>query len=167
MNEDLRRIEEKQKLTNLQIDKRLSQIEIALDNKTPVSPIPADTSKIERDIFELKEQIVMLKTEKRVELEKMTEIANKFNFSLIAEEFRNLRKSVDDLRVKFSDKISTIESAQEQMRAFSGTKIEADIDSVQSTVLAIKNDMKRLERRIDILEQNFVAAKISQPIILE
>ncbi len=132
MDEELRRFEEKQKLTNLQIDKRLALIENAIED---------------------------LKT--KIETLNVPNISNA----------RELLTEIKDMREHFDREVKKIETLQ---NALLGLEERGKLPQCDSSFANLDYDTRLLkekivdfQKRLRALEKNFIAFRISQPVVVE
>lgn len=85
MDNDFKRLEEKQKLANLQIDKRLSEIENSLEGlKTEFGSISSEMDGI--------------KSQKKKEIEEIMALTNSFDSNPLSKDVEQLKKSFEEFR---------------------------------------------------------------------
>lgn len=177
MDEELKRLEEKQKLTNLQIDKRLSTIEIFLEelkgqfeNLSTLQDLNAQMEQFSRDFHNLKEEIVNLKLERKKDLEQLNSMTQSFDMSVLTD-IRELKNTIDILRSQIEDKVKYLESMQQQLIGLEERgklpQCDTQFKRIFSNLNSLVDRIDTIQKRLDILEKNFIAKKIFEPIILE
>ena len=170
MDEELKRFEEKQKLTNLQIDKRLATIENNLDEiRSSFESI--STGVTERDIDEITRKIADMRREELDQNVELKKIAENFDSSKVIEEFERLKESFTQLRLRFEEKVKEVENLQEQLvgieRRGKLPQCENGFEDLKYKTELLTNKVASLERKVKDLEETDFSRKMSQPIIIE
>ncbi len=170
MEEDLKRFEEKQKIANLQIDKRLSMIENILDElKSSFESI--STGVTERDIDSLTKRISDIKKEESDQSSQIKQIAEEFDSSKIIQEFENMKDSFIQLRLRFEEKVRDVENLQEQLvgieRRGKLPQCQDGFENLKYKVTMLTEKLTSIEKKMDDLQKIDFSRKVSQPIIIE
>ena len=165
MDDELKRFEDKQKIANLQIDKRLAMIENAIDElKTGVESISANSSS--GQVSKLEKEVSSIKKDEEDHTKK-----GGFNYLDIVMDFDELKRSFTDLRVRFEEKVSEVVSLQEQLVGFERRgklpQCENGFAELEYKVKFALEKLDMLEKKISYLERVNFSNAVSQPIIIE
>lgn len=170
MDDEFKRFEEKQKIANLQIDKRLSMMENTLDElKSSFESI--STGVTERDIDAITRRLSEMKKEESDQSAQLKQLAEGFDTSKIIEEFDGLKRSFTDLRLRFEEKVRDVELLQEQLvgieRRGKLPQCEDGFEDLKYKITLALNRLESLEKKINEFERIDFSRKVSQPIIIE
>ncbi len=163
MNE-LERFENKQKLTNLQIEKRFVQMEEALDQiKTKiekVSVLEDIPDKIGKDVSETKEQFESLKEEKKKEIEQISALVESIDIGSVKKEIIELKNNISEFKKRFDQEIGALQLLEKKVNSKEGGdkfhELMVKIKEVESKSDTFGTRLKTLEHE-----------KVSQPIFIE
>ena len=127
MNE-LERFENKQKLTNLQIEKRFVQMEEAFDQiKTKIeklSVLENMPERVEKDVSLAKEQVETMKDEKKKEIEQISDLVESIDIGSVKKDIIELKTQVSEFKKRFDREIEVLQILENKVKdTSSGDKI--------------------------------------------
>ncbi len=161
---DMRRLEEKMKLANLQIDKRLATME-----KT--------TEELQKNLRNVTEEIVELQNEQGQVLTQATRAENTVNEIVdIADQFKNLRKAFVEMSSKFRN--MPTDDVRQMVESLSERVSEMEINVTTKGPEDFSQKMSEINVRFDVINKRLVEIvskietlerqiAISSPIILD
>jgi len=163
MNE-IERFENKQKLTNLQIEKRFVIMEEAFDQiKTKlekVSVLENMPTKIEKDALVTKEQIESMKDEKKKEIEQISALVESIDIGSVKKDIIELRNQVSEFKKRFDQEIGVLQILEKKVQDTSSG------DKFHELMIKIKEAESKTDSfgvRLSSLERE----KLAQPIFIE
>lgn len=131
MNEELKRLEEKQKLTNLQIDKRLAAIENFLEG-------------IKTEFGSLSSEIDGIKSQKKKEIKEIMALANSFDSTSFSKDIEQLKKSFEE----FKDIVGSENTNKLKEFDINLAHLFYDMKNLKLIIDEIKVRLSNLERNI-------------------
>lgn len=169
MDDELKRFEDKQKVANFQIDKRLSMIENSIDQlKSAIESIsdatPGEVDKVSREVAAVEKEEIAQRRE-------MNKIIHGIDSSKLMDDFSDLKSSFTELRIRFEEKVNEVSMLQEQLVGFERRgklpQCENGFDELEYKVRLLSDKVTNLEKKIDNIERDEFAKAASQPIIIE
>ena len=175
--DELKRFEEKQKLTNLQIDKRLATIELNLDEiKTEFETISIPQgiddkfAKINHDVNNIKDEIKKIHEEEKQEREKIKQLTKKYDIETVQKQFDKLITEVARVKMKIraaetiEENLKKIESLQQQLVGISN---RGKLPQCKEEIEQVNLKIKILDEKINRLEKTLNHFRAVQPTIIE
>ncbi len=184
IEDEFKRFEEKQKLSNLQIDKRLVNLEIGLDEiKTELEAlsipkgIEDKVSKIEDELRHVREEFRKVHEEEKQEREEVKNLTKKYDiktvkndFEVLMDEFVSLKhkvKAVENLDAK----LSMLNNLQQQLismeRRGKLPQCKEDVEQVNINMKILEERLGRFERGMNQLQYQINHLRSVQPTIIE
>lgn len=161
MEEEIKRIEEKQKLTNLQIDKRLSELEMSVDRLTTeienVLSIKETGKTVESissfEVNSIKDDIERIKQMRKEELQQIASLAEKYETGIESKEFHDLMKEMLKMRVDLMDKVNDLEKLQNDLIAIES---RGQLPQCSEKINNVEYNLKVISEKVSKLENIFV-----------
>ncbi len=175
--DELKRLEEKQKLTNLQIDKRLATIELSLDEvKTEFETINIPRgiddkfAKIDHDLKNIREEFKKVHEEEKQERNRIKQLTKKYDIETVQKQFDKLIIEVARVKMKIraaesiEENLKKLDSLQQQLLGMSN---RGKLPQCKEEIEQVNLNIKILEEKINRIEKALDHFKAIQPTIIE
>ncbi len=165
--EELKRFEDKQKLANLQIEKRLvdlekslAEIKTELEKVTVLENMPENVTDIAKDFHSLKEDVEEIKKEKKEDVEQISALVDSVDISGLKKEFNELKKKVEDFTNRFEEEMKALRIIEDQMLKIQRSE---DLHDILIKLKQAETKIDSVNLRLSSVEKK----KLSEPIFIE
>ena len=160
MDEEIKRLEEKQKIANFEIEKRFVKMEQTIDElKTKIEKIselenvPKEVSNVEEDIDKTKEHIKSMEEQNKKNLDQITALID-------ALEVDTLKNEIGELKKRLDTELKAVQIIEKQFEEIKNTSKSGELFA------AIKDIETRLDN-IDLRLTSLEREKVTQPIFID
>lgn len=164
---EFKRFEDKQKLSNLMIEKRFITLEAIIDDlKTKVEKDSLNEN-VPKEINDLKNMINVLKEEKKKELEQLTALVESVDVTDVKKDVSGMSKTLEDITTKVNDFSNKLQAQDKDI-----LRIEEKIvnGSDDEKILSLSMKIKQIESSIESLKikiASVVDYELTKPIIID
>ncbi|MBU3896437.1 MAG: hypothetical protein KJ697_00695 [Nanoarchaeota archaeon] len=164
---EFKRFEDKQKLSNLMIEKRFATLEITIDELKTKLEKDSLSENLPKDINDLKNMVNILKEEKKKDMEQLIALVGSTDISDVKKDFSEMSKILDettgkinDISVKFEEQSKDVEMVKERV-------VNSGSDE---RILLLSMRIKQIEASIESLKvqiASVVENEMMKPIIID